>query len=74
MTSERPDRPAITTEERTMLQQLAPDFKSVGDVLDDLEAIGVNVERERAQLDASETLRQGLLQKFPPRRQRRKPS
>tara|TARA_Y100000310_G_scaffold152718_1_gene152164 strand:- start:913 stop:1086 length:174 start_codon:yes stop_codon:yes gene_type:complete len=55
-----------------MLTDLAPDFETVRGVLDDLEELGVNVEPQRASLDASERLRMGLLDKFPPRGRRRK--
>ena len=71
MVSERPERPAISTEEHAMLLDLAPGIEATREVLDDLEEIGVNVERERAQLDATETMRAGLIQRFPPRRKRR---
>ncbi len=72
MTNQRPERPAITQDESKMLTDLAPDFETVRGVLDDLEELGVNVEPQRASLDASERLRMGLLDKFPPRGRRRK--
>jgi hypothetical protein len=65
MTSQGPGRPRITPDEQAMLKALQPDFNTIAGVLDDLEEMGVNVERERAQLDASELVRQGLLSKFP---------
>lgn len=67
MVNNKSGRPSITHEEAAMLRDLQPDFTEARAVLDDLEEIGVPVERERQQLDASETLRQGMLQKFPPR-------
>jgi hypothetical protein len=62
-----PGRPSITHDEAELLRDLQPQFTEARAVLDDLEEIGVDVSRERQQLDASEALREGMLKKFPPR-------
>ena len=69
-----PGRPSITRDEAAILRDLQPQFTEARSVLDDLEEIGVDVSRERDQLDASEALREGMLTKFPPRGRQRKKS
>jgi hypothetical protein len=72
MVNEGAERPALTTEEADLLRGLAPDTETVRGVLDDLEEIGVNVDSARTQLDATERMRVGMLDKFPAKRQRRR--
>lgn len=64
MVSQNPQRPTLSTEDRRALQDAAPKLNTIRSVIDDLDAIGVDVSAERDLLEQTEKMRSGLLERF----------